>query len=192
MSSTPSSAGKNSFGLVDHERLFAALKQHGLDGDVRFLDLACGPGSYSLAAAPLLGPGGEVISVDLWEQGLENLLGEARRQGLENLRTMVADVGKEIPLSDADVDICLMATALHGFVRMGLDGGVMAEVVRVLKPGGTLAIVEFRKKSGTVGPPETMRISEAELEAYCAARPLRKAETLDLGKDLYGMLFVRE
>ena len=58
-------------------------------------------------------------------------------------------------------DVCLIATALHGFVEDRIDQGVLTEIVRVVKPTGILAVMEFKKIDGPPGPPIYIRLSSA-------------------------------
>ena len=106
---------------------------------VTFLDVACGWGLYSLAASDIVGKEGQVYAVDLWEEGILNLRKEAVSKGSQNLEAFVSDVSQKIPIENDCVDVCLMATALHDFVGDQIDRQAMKEVVRVMKPEGTLS-----------------------------------------------------
>ena len=102
-------AGKSSYDLIDPGALWAALN---LPQGITFLDLGCGQGNYSLAAAELIGPTGVVYAVDLWEEGLAALTERAAREGRANLKPLAASAG-QVPLESRSVDVGLMATMLH-------------------------------------------------------------------------------
>ena len=70
----PTGAGKSSFGLIDTAKFFSELD---LQKGATFLDVACGWGSYSLAASDIVAKEGRVYAVDLWEEGILNLRKEA-------------------------------------------------------------------------------------------------------------------
>jgi ubiquinone/menaquinone biosynthesis C-methylase UbiE len=127
----PTGAGKSSFKLIDTAKFFSELD---LQNGVTFLDVACGWGSYSLAASDIVGKEGQVYAVDLWEEGILNLRKEAVSKGSQNLEAFVSDVSQNIPIENDCVDVCLMATALHDFVGDQVDRGAMKEIVRVMKP----------------------------------------------------------
>lgn len=191
MSHKPTAAGKSSFSLVNQQALFRALEKRGLGKGAKLLDLACGAGNYTLALAPLAGEGSQVFAMDLWKEGVEALQRAAEEQGYDNIVARVADAGKELPLDDGSVDICLLATVLHDLIQDGTHQPAMDEVCRVLRPGGTLFVVEFRKQAPPPGPPERIRLSEQELERCWHELPVHKDEVLDLGPQLYAMLFTR-
>ena len=147
----PPGAGKSSFDLIDPGALWAELN---LPQGITFLDLGCGQGNYALAAADLIGPAGVVYAVDLWEEGIAALKERAAREGRANLKALVAGAG-QVPIESRCVDVGFMATVLHDLVEAGTAAGALAEVARVLKPGGLFAIVEFDKIDGPPGPPGT-------------------------------------
>ena len=152
----PTGAGKSSFDLIDADKLFHELD---LQKGISFLDVASGRGAYSLAVSDIIGPQGNVFSVDLWTEGIEMLKTAAQERGIENITAFVSDVGRRIPVEDQSIDVCLIATALHDFVEDRIDREVLTEIVRVVKPAGILAVMEFKKIDGPPGPPKHIRLS---------------------------------
>jgi ubiquinone/menaquinone biosynthesis C-methylase UbiE len=178
MTNHPIAAGKSSFDLIDPDRLFAALK---LRKGTVLLDVGCGAGSYTLAAAERIGTGGAIYAVDLWQEGIDALTREIGLRRNSNIHPFVADVGKRIPVADGSVDLCLMATVLHDFIADGSAEGALREVKRTLKPEGRLAVVEFEKVEGPPGPPRAIRLSPEELDAVLVPRGFHLLETTALG-----------
>jgi ubiquinone/menaquinone biosynthesis C-methylase UbiE len=177
----PTGAGKSSFGLIDPDKLFSALD---LREDAILLDAACGRGPYALAAAKLIGPAGRVYAFDLWAEGIEELQKEVDRRpagSAASLVARVADLSREIPLEEATVDVCLLATVLHDLIQDGTDAGALRETARVLKPSGKLAVVEFKKIKGPPGPPIHIRLSPEELDERLRPHGFQIQQTLDLG-----------
>jgi len=157
----PHGARKSSFGLIDPDIVFGEL---GLKRGMTLLDLCCGRGEYSVAASRIIGGEGRVYAVDLWEEGINSLLKEVSARNIKNLKAMVADVGKRVPLDDSIVDLCFIATAFHDLVLADVAERALSEVVRVLKRGGHLAILEFKKIDGPPGPPLSSRLAPEEVE----------------------------
>ena len=184
----PTGAGKSSFGLIDTAQFFRELD---LQKGVTFLDVACGWGSYSLAASDIVGKDGRVYAVDLWEDGILNLRKETVSKGNQNIEAFVSDVGQKIPIENDCVDVCLMATALHDFVRDQVDRGAMKEVVRVMKPEGILVIVEYKKKDGPPGPPKPVRLSPQEVDALVSAYGFKQKRYTEIGANHYLQIFNR-
>ena len=154
-------AGRSSFALVDKDKVFGELQ---LEGGISFLDLGCGRGEYALIASEIVGNEGVVYGIDLWEEGINFLQEEASARGSKNIKAMVADAGKKIPLEDTSIDVCFMATVFHDLVLANTAEGALKEVFRVLKEGGVLAILEFKKIDGPPGPPLSSRLAPEEVE----------------------------
>jgi len=158
---SPTAAGKTSYDLADADLFWRALP---VTPGMTVLDLGCGVGRYAIPLSAKVGPAGAVIAVDLWAEGVARLRETLAASGIRNVETHVAEA-RALPLAQGTVDLCLMATVLHDFAADGGDDAVIAEVCRILKPEGTLAVVEFIKQEGPPGPPERVRLSPAEVGA---------------------------
>ena len=184
----PASAGLSSFNLLDERRLFAAL---GLAPGMTMLDLGCGLGNYAVAASPRLGESGVIHALDPWAEGIETLAARAAMAGLANIRAVVADAGRPLPLESGRVDLCLLATVVHILARQGIAARTLAEVCRVLKPGGRVAVVEFHKVAGPPGPPLEWRLAPADLARLLLAAGFRPVACVEVGPCNYLSLFSR-
>ena len=159
----PSAPGKHSsFEFVAHAPVLDALA-----GAQRVLDLGCGRGDWSLALAKR---GTPVLAVDRWVDGLDWLTRQSRGLPLLALR---ADATAPLPLADGAVDAVLLALVLHHLAGNGKAPGVLAEIARVLRPGGVLAIVEFLPVPPPPGPPLAVRVPPAEVLALAAGAGLQ-------------------
>jgi ubiquinone/menaquinone biosynthesis C-methylase UbiE len=186
MSHKPIAAGKSSFDLIDFNSFLSAVD---LSNEIVFVDVACGIGNYAIEVARQIRSTGTVHAFDLWEEGITKLKLKAGSLGLENIEATVCDVSKEIPLATDSVDICLMATVLHDLIEDGTHMGALDEMVRVLKPAGRLAVVEFKKMPGPPGPPEKVRLSPEELLQVLQPLGFQYLDTIDLGAVTYLSLF---
>ncbi len=172
----PCGAGRSSFDLIESRLFFEALP---LEPSAVFLDIGAGRGNYALPVAERLTSGGKVYALDAWPEGLTDLRGRASDHGLP-VETLLADVNAGIPLPDATVDICLMATVLHDILREGSGEVPLRETARVLRPMGVLAIVEF-KKVDSPGPPLAVRLSADDVEEVVTPYGFRKERVVDIG-----------
>jgi ubiquinone/menaquinone biosynthesis C-methylase UbiE len=182
----PTGAGKSSFGLIDTSKFFQELD---LKKGTTFLDVACGWGAYSLAAADIVGKDGQVYAVDLFEEGITSLRKEADAKGIQNLATFVSNVAQKIPVDNDCVNVCLMATVLHDFVGDKVERQVMKEIVRVMKPNGVLAIVEYHKKEGPPGPPKRVRLSPEEVVKILSVYGYKQNRYTEIGPDNYLQIY---
>jgi ubiquinone/menaquinone biosynthesis C-methylase UbiE len=182
----PTGAGKNSFGLIDTAKFFQELD---LKQEITFLDVASGWGAYSLAVADIIGRDGRIYAVDLWAEGISSLKNEADAKGIQNLQAFVSNAAENIPVEDGCVDVCLMATVLHDFVADKVEQQVMKEILRVMKPESTLAIVEFYKKEGPPGPPERVRLSPEDVDKILSIYGYNKNRYTEIGPDNYLQIY---
>lgn len=189
MNKNPIAAGKSSFDLIDTVKLFSEVQ---LKKDTVFLDLACGSGSYSIAASKHIGDKGKIYAVDLWREGIDNLSREVALRQIKHIHARVADVSINIPIEEHSIDICLMATVLHDLIEDKTEKGTLREVKRVLKPNGLLAVIEFKKVEGPPGPPLKIRISPEELENILSSYGFRFFKTTEIGPYNYLSVFFNQ
>jgi len=82
-----------------------------------------------------------------------------------------------------------LATVLHDLVRDGADQGALREIGRVLKPGGVLAVIEFKKIPGPPGPPVEIRLSPEVLEGLVTPHGFRVMKTAEIKPYNYLTIF---
>jgi len=174
----PHGAGRSSFDLVNVDLVFQSLS---LKPSTVFLDLGCGKGNYALAVARSIGPQGIVYAVDAWQDGLEELERRATSEGLHNIITIHANLNEHIPLEDAAVDVCFIAAVLHDLLRESSGETALAEMARVLRPGGRLCVIEFKKIEDGPGPPLVVRLSPEETEELITPFGFVKNGITDVG-----------
>ncbi len=107
------------------------------------LDVACGTGIVSFAAARAVGASGRVIGVDLSGQMIEAASQQAQQSGLENLRFARMDA-ESLELADASVAVVLCAL---GLMYVPDPARALAEMRRVLRPGGRIVIAVWGERA---------------------------------------------
>lgn len=107
-------------------------------------DIGAGDGSYSFAAAERVGPTGKVYATEIDTKKLEELKAEVTRRKLQNV---VAAESKEADtnLPTACCDAIFLRRVYHHLTK---PTEFDANIVRSLKPGGRLAIIDFPARSG--------------------------------------------
>jgi ubiquinone/menaquinone biosynthesis C-methylase UbiE len=103
------------------------------------LDLASGTGEPALSLAQAVGPQGRVVATDLVPQMLEAARQNAAAQGLDNMEFRMADA-ESLPFPDGEFD---RVTCRFGIMFFPDIPKAMAEVRRVLKPGGRVCFAVF-------------------------------------------------
>lgn len=185
-SDKPHGAGKSSFELIEAGKLFQVLA---LKPWFTVLDMGCGPGTYSIAMAKIIGDGGRVHAVDLWSEGIERLKERVERLGLKNAWPMIADVSRTLPLPGESMDLILMATVLHDLREAAVRDGALAEARRLLKRHGAFAIVEFNRVPGPPGPPVSFRLSPDDVSALVEPFGFARTGLHEVGPYNYLMTF---
>lgn len=132
------------------------------------LDVGSGLGIDSYIAADAVGPNGSVTGLDLSRSEVSHASARAKERGITNARFIVGDV-ERMPLPDESVDAVISNGA---FCLVPNKPKALAEVMRVLKPGGRFAICTSTvKKDLEIGVnwPICMRmfIQLSELQPLC-------------------------
>lgn len=107
------------------------------------LDIACGPGIYTRAFARRLAEG-TVVGLDLSRPMLSTAVHLAREAHLSNVSFVRADA-QHLPFDAERFDVVNCCGALHLFPDVG---AALAEVRRVLAPGGRFTVAAVRGRSG--------------------------------------------
>ena len=99
------------------------------------LDYGCGPGSFSIAAAPLVGNTGKVYALDILPIAIEYVKKKAERKKLTNIETIISNC--DTGLNDGSVDIIFLFDILHDLKD---PNKIITELFRILKVNGILSI----------------------------------------------------
>jgi arsenite methyltransferase len=120
-----------------------------LRGDETVLDVGCGHGLLLIGAAKRL-PRGRSIGIDLWSQvdqgsnSREATLQNAAIEGVaERVEVQDGDMRK-LPFAGGSVDAVVANLAIHNISSREGRREAIAEIVRVLKPGGQVALMDFK------------------------------------------------
>jgi demethylmenaquinone methyltransferase/2-methoxy-6-polyprenyl-1,4-benzoquinol methylase/phosphoethanolamine N-methyltransferase len=124
----------------------SALRRRSVDlaqiktGD-KVLDVGCGTGDLTLAAKARAGAAGEVFGIDASPEMIEVAQHKAAHRGIPI--SFQVDLIEKLSFADAQFDVVLSSLMMHHLPReLKLKG--LAEIRRVLKPGGRLVIVDIK------------------------------------------------
>jgi arsenite methyltransferase len=146
------------------ERLTRRLAQlAGVEHGQRVLDVACGSGGTALLLARELGC--EVVGVDLGSGAIEQATDAARAAGLAARARFVLGDAEELPFPDAGFDVALSECSLCTFPD---KRRAIAEMARVLRPGGTIAIADVTAELNAL--PAQLRSAAARVACVADAR----------------------
>src|SRR5215471_2580498 len=132
--------------LRARDRLLDGL---GLTSQEHLLDVGCGRGLLLIGAARRL-PKGRAVGVDLWSQvdlsanSASATLANAAAEGVsQRVEVHEADMRK-LPFADASFDAVVASLSIHNIYSIEGRRQAILEVVRVLKPGGKVALMDIR------------------------------------------------
>ncbi len=118
------------------------ITRSGIRAGMSVLEIGCGSGAYMPFIARAVGPEGEVAALDIQPAMLAQLvakLDQPAYQDIHNITLHEADA-YGLPFEDGTLDLVIMITV---FQEIPERDRALAEVVRVLKPGGLLAVTEW-------------------------------------------------
>ena len=149
-----------------------------LEPGMRLLDFGCGPGNISVGLASAVNPG-ELHGIDMEESQIDLARSAARAGGHDNATFHVGDV-TELPFEDGSFDVAHCHAVL---MHVPDTEKVLAEVMRVLRPGGIICSREVIVESSFLEPS-----SEHTLAAWSTFTGLLTANGghPQMGKELKG------
>ena len=138
-------------------------------------DIGAGTGYLSRRMAAAVAPGGKVLAVDVQPEMVAMLQASVRRSGLQNIEP---SLGREddVALAAASVDLAIMVDVYH---ELSQPFEVLASIVRALKPGGSVAFVEYRAGDPRVPIKALHTMSERQVRLEAELHPLRWVRTVD-------------
>lgn len=128
------------------------LEKLGIKEGQTILDFGCGPGSFTIPAAKLVGERGKIYALDIHPLAIKAVRKKAQKYGLTNIETIFSD--RDTWLPEESVDVVL----LYGIFHMIKDKqGVLKELHRLMKANGLLSIMV-----GPMKPAEVQQIVEQD------------------------------
>ncbi|TFF86183.1 MAG: class I SAM-dependent methyltransferase [Promethearchaeota archaeon] len=111
------------------------LEEAGIKEGMVILDYGCGPGSYSIMAARLVGQSGKVHSLDIQPLAIKKVENRAKKNNLQNIETILSNCKTELP--DKSIDTVLFYDTMHSINELDC---VLKEFHRILKSSGLLFV----------------------------------------------------
>jgi ubiquinone/menaquinone biosynthesis C-methylase UbiE len=173
----PQHAGR----LEDPARL-AALPQAAvvsllrLAGDETVVDYGAGTGIYTIAVAQAV-PGGRVIAVEALPRLAEMLRAKLTPELADRLE-VVETATNTVAAPDAVADRVVMVDVLHHLYD---QPGALAQVMRLLRPGGLFVVVDWGDGERPLGPPREHVLGLAAVRKVIASMGLDELEAHEPG-----------
>ena len=117
------------------------LKEVGIKPGFHVLDFGCGPGSYIMPLAELVGESGKIYALDIHPLAIQRVQDIASKKQLTNVETILSDCQTGLP--DNSLDVVLLYDIFH---HLSDSDVVLKELHRVLKPDGILSFGDHHMK----------------------------------------------
>jgi predicted methyltransferase len=137
-------------------------------------DLGAGSGYYSFRIAPLVGPTGKVLAIDIEPTMLEAIAQRASREHVANIAT-VRSSERDPNLAAHSVDLLFMVDVYH---ELEYPYEVMSKVREALKPGGRVALIEYRAEDPEVMIKPVHKMSERQVRREMQAAGFQHVKTV--------------
>ena len=139
------------------ERTDLLLKELKLKPTDVVADVGAGSGYFTFRMAPLV-PQGKVLAVDIQPEMLEEIRAKNKKTGAGNVETVLG-TESDPKLKAGSIDLALFVDAYHEFSH---PWEMMQNVVRALKPGGRVMLVEYRAEDPDVPIKPRHKMTEAQ------------------------------
>ncbi len=147
-------------------------------------DLGAGTGYFSFRISPLV-PQGKVLAVDIQPEMLDIVDFLAEENKVSNVETILGSPSNP-NLPQESVDLALMVDAYHEFEY---PREMMAGIVRGLKPGGRVVLVEYRRENPFIFIKALHKMTERQARKEMAAVGLEWLETQEFLPKQHFMVF---
>ena len=147
-------------------------------------DIGAGTGYFSFRLAKKV-PQGKVLAVDIQPEMLDLLRDAAAERNVKNVEPVLGKVD-DPNLPAESVDLALMVDAYHEF---DFPREMMNGIVKALKPGGRVALVEYRGEDASVPIKPLHKMTEAQAVREMTAVGLEHVETVESLPTQHLMIF---
>ena len=139
-------------------------------------DMGAGTGYFSIPLAQLVGPHGRVLAVDIQPEMLDILKARMKERGVSNVDLILGNA-TDPHLPDKAVDLVLMVDIYH---ELSHPWEMMQKICEALKPGGRVALVEYRAEDPSVPIKRLHKMTEGQVIKEMAEHPLFWQETINI------------
>ena len=137
-------------------------------------DLGCGTGYFSWRLARAVAPGGRVYGVEIQQEMLDEFARNMKAREAENAIGVLGTM--KDPRLPEPVDLVLMVDVYH---ELSHPAEMMAALCERLKPGGRIALVEYRGEDPDLPIKLLHKMTEPQIKKEMSALPVEYVETVE-------------
>ena len=153
-------------------------------------DVGAGTGLFTRLFARKTGKTGTVYAVDIAENFVSNILRTGKEQGLTNIVGIVNNQ-KDTLLPANSVDMVFISDTYHHFEY---PVSTLTSIRKALRPGGRLAVIDFRKQHGTSSGwvLSHVRAGRDQVVAEVNSAGFRLVQEPELLRENYFLIFIKD
>lgn len=168
---------------------YKVLQDAGIAAGMKVADFGCGTlGHYVFPASKLVGAKGKVYAVDILKSVLSGIEGRMRLEGGANIEPVWGDLERDngVKIPTGSLDIGLLINNL--FLSKQREQ-MMKECVRMVKPGGTFVVIDWKPTAVNFGPDVGTRVPPEEAKKLAEGAGLQFVKEIDPGDYSYGFIY---
>lgn len=139
-------------------------------------DIGAGSGYFSWRMARQVGPNGSVYAVDIQQEMLDLLMANLRRRQVGEVVRPVLGTIQDPKLPPASVDLILLVDVYH---ELDYPYEMTQAMIRALKPGGRLVLVEYRGEDPAVPIKPLHKMTAAQVNKELAVHRVTFEKNVD-------------
>jgi ubiquinone/menaquinone biosynthesis C-methylase UbiE len=172
-------------GFLNPDSIIGYLK---IEKGMSVVDFGSGSGFFTILIAKQVGEGGKVYALDILESALDSVKARARSENVNNIKTIRTnlEVVGASGLYDVSQDAILVANVLF---QSDKKEEIFQEARRILKPNGSLIVIDWIKGVEGFGPPDNSRVSEDYLKTMASRVGFSFDNRIDAGRYHFGLIF---
>ena len=154
------------------------------------VDVGSGSGHYSIAAAKMV-PSGHVYAVDVQKELMLNLKEQARSQALVNLDVVWGN-GEKLNGTTLDAGVANVVIVSNTLFQAEDKKTMLQEAHRLLKPAGTLLVIDWSDSYGGIGPSPEHILPKGDAIKLVEEAGFIVKEELEPGEHHYGIIATKK
>lgn len=155
-------------------------------------DLGCGNnGAFLFLASRLVGAGGRVYAVDIMKPVLERMRSLAQTEHASNVMTVWSDleVYGATKITEHSIDVALLINVLF---QSNNRAAILKEAARLIKSGGRLLVLDWKKTAAPMGPSVEKRIDRDEAIKIGQTSGFELIGEFEPGPYHYALIFAKQ
>ncbi len=171
--------------FLDPKKILAQLN---IQEEMTMADFGCGTGYFTFPAARMVGEGGSVYAVDIQKGMISAIKSKMSLLGIRNVKPVWAnlEVSGSTKIEKESCDIVLVIKILFQSKK---HKEIFEEAKRVLKPNGTLLVLDWKKTEAPMGPNISLRVAKYQARREAEEVGFKFAREVETDPYHYGLVF---